>query len=424
MKSEPLSYLGKDGGPWEIFTEQVDRVIPYLGRLAPLAESLKRPKRVLIVDVPIHLDDGTVAHFEGYRVHHNTALGPAKGGVRFHPEVTLSEVMALAAWMTIKNAAVGLPYGGGKGGVRVDPRKLSVRELERLTRRYTSEVGILLGPDRDIPAPDVNTGEREMAWIMDTYSMNVGRTVPGVVTGKPLALGGSLGRRDATGRGVFVTAAAAAEKIGLPIEGSRVALQGFGNVGSAAARAFHDHGARVIAVQDHTGTIYSEGGIDPYDLQRHVAEMGGVRGYPWAEPLPAHEFWAVPAEFLIPAALEKQITEHNAWRIRARIIAEGANGPTTPAADDILQEKGVLVVPDVIANAGGVTVSYFEWVQDFNAYFWTEEEIHARLERVLRNAFERVWQVAAERRIPLRTAAYVVAATRVLEARALRGLYP
>uniref|UniRef100_A0A7C2FSQ0 Glutamate dehydrogenase n=1 Tax=Thermus islandicus TaxID=540988 RepID=A0A7C2FSQ0_9DEIN len=424
MKSEPLSYLGKDGGPWEIFTEQVDRVIPYLGRLAPLAESLKRPKRVLIVDVPIHLDDGTVAHFEGYRVHHNTALGPAKGGVRFHPEVTLSEVMALAAWMTIKNAAVGLPYGGGKGGVRVDPRKLSVRELERLTRRYTSEVGILLGPDRDIPAPDVNTGEREMAWMMDTYSMNVGRTVPGVVTGKPLALGGSLGRRDATGRGVFVTAAAAAEKIGLPIEGSRVALQGFGNVGSAAARAFHDHGARVIAVQDHTGTIYSEGGIDPYDLQRHVAEMGGVRGYPWAEPLPAPEFWAVPAEFLIPAALEKQITEHNAWRIRARIIAEGANGPTTPAADDILQEKGVLVVPDVIANAGGVTVSYFEWVQDFNAYFWTEEEIHARLERVLRNAFERVWQVAAERRIPLRTAAYVVAATRVLEARALRGLYP
>uniref|UniRef100_A0A831UIP3 Glutamate dehydrogenase n=1 Tax=Thermus islandicus TaxID=540988 RepID=A0A831UIP3_9DEIN len=424
MKSEPLSYLGKDGGPWEIFTEQVDRVIPYLGRLAPLAESLKRPKRVLIVDVPIHLDDGTVAHFEGYRVHHNTALGPAKGGVRFHPEVTLSEVMALAAWMTIKNAAVGLPYGGGKGGVRVDPRKLSVRELERLTRRYTSEVGILLGPDRDIPAPDVNTGEREMAWMMDTYSMNVGRTVPGVVTGKPLALGGSLGRRDATGRGVFVTAAAAAEKIGLPIEGSRVALQGFGNVGSAAARAFHDHGARVIAVQDHTGTIYSEGGIDPYDLQRHVAEMGGVRGYPRAEPLPAPEFWAVPAEFLIPAALEKQITEHNAWRIRARIIAEGANGPTTPAADDILQEKGVLVVPDVIANAGGVTVSYFEWVQDFNAYFWTEEEIHARLERVLRNAFERVWQVAAERRIPLRTAAYVVAATRVLEARALRGLYP
>jgi glutamate dehydrogenase (NAD(P)+) len=424
MKSEPLSYLGKDGGPWEIFTEQIDRVIPYLGRLAPLAESLKRPKRVLIVDVPIHMDDGTVAHFEGYRVHHNTARGPAKGGVRYHPEVTLSEVMALAAWMTIKNAAVGLPYGGGKGGIRVDPRKLSSHELERLTRRYTSEIGTLLGPDRDIPAPDVNTGEREMAWMMDTFSMNVGRTVPGVVTGKPIALGGSLGRRDATGRGVFVTAAAAAAKIGLPIEGSRVILQGFGNVGNAAARIFHDHGARVIAVQDHTGTIYHEAGIDPYDLSRYVAEMGGVRGYPKAEPLPSAEFWAIPTEFLIPAALEKQITEHNAWRIQAKILAEGANGPTTPAADDILQEKGVLVVPDVIANAGGVTVSYFEWVQDFNSYFWTEEEINARLERVLRNAFEAVWQMAGEKKISLRTAAYVVAATRVLEARALRGLYP
>ena len=424
MKSEPLSYLGKDGGPWEIFTEQVDRVIPYLGRLAPLAESLKRPKRILIVDVPIHLDDGTVAHFEGYRVHHNTARGPAKGGVRYHPEVTLSEVMALAAWMTIKNAAVGLPYGGGKGGIRVDPKKLSSHELERLTRRYTSEIGILLGPDRDIPAPDVNTGEREMAWMMDTFSMNVGRTVPGVVTGKPIALGGSLGRRDATGRGVFVTAAAAAAKIGLPVKGSRIILQGFGNVGSAAARAFHDHGARVIAVQDHTGTIYHEAGMDPYDLARYVAEMGGVRGYPKAEPLPNAEFWALPTEFLIPAALGKQITEHNAWRIQTRIVAEGANGPTTPAADDILQEKGVLVVPDVIANAGGVTVSYFEWVQDFNSYFWTEEEINARLERVLRNALEAVWQVAEEKRISLRTAAYVVAATRVLEARALRGLYP
>lgn len=424
MKSEPLSYLGKDGGPWEIFVEQVDRVVPYLGRYAPLAESLKRPKRILIVDVPIHLDDGTVAYFEGYRVHHNTARGPAKGGVRYHPEVTLSEVMALAAWMTIKNAAVGLPYGGGKGGIRVDPKKLSPGELERLTRRYTSEIGILLGPDRDIPAPDVNTGEREMAWMMDTFSMNVGRTVPGVVTGKPIALGGSLGRRDATGRGVFVTARAAAEKIGLPIEGSRVILQGFGNVGNAAARIFHDHGARIIAIQDHTGTIYNEAGIDPYDLLKHVVEFGGVRGYPKAEPLPNPEFWAVPAEFLIPAALEKQITEQNAWRIQAKIIAEGANGPTTPAADDILLEKGVLVVPDVIANAGGVTVSYFEWVQDFNSYFWTEEEINARLERVLRNAFEAVWQVSQEKKIPLRTAAYVVAATRVLEARALRGLYP
>lgn len=424
MRSEPLSYLEGGAGPWAIYLEQVDRVIPYLGRLATWAETLKRPKRVLIVDVPIHLDDGTVAHFEGYRVHHNTSRGPAKGGVRYHPEVTLSEVMALAAWMTIKNAAVGLPYGGGKGGVRVDPKKLSPSELERLTRRYTSEIGVLLGPDRDIPAPDVNTGEREMAWMMDTYSMNVGRTVPGVVTGKPIALGGSLGRREATGRGVFVTAAAAAEKIGLPIEGSRVVVQGFGNVGSAAARVFHDHGARVIAVSDVTGAVYSEAGIDPYDLLAWVQKAGGVRGYPRAEPIPQAELFAIPTEFLIPAALEKQITEQNAWRIQARIIAEGANGPTTPGADDILQEKGVIVVPDVIANAGGVTVSYFEWVQDFNSYFWSEEEINRRLERVLRGAFETVWQVHEEKKIPLRTAAYVVAATRVLEARALRGLYP
>ncbi len=424
MKSEPLSYLGADGGPWAIFTEQIDRVLPYLGRYAPLAEGLKRPKRVLIVDVPIHLDDGSVAHFEGYRVHHNTARGPAKGGVRFHPEVTLSEVMALAGWMTIKNAAVGLPFGGGKGGVRVDPRRLSARELERLTRRYTSEIGILLGPDRDIPAPDVGTGEREMAWMMDTYSMNVGRTAPGVVTGKPISLGGSLGRRDATGRGVFITARAAAQKIGLAVEGARVAIQGFGNVGNAAARIFHDHGARIVAIQDATGTIYREEGIDPYDLLEYVRLMGGVRGYPKAEPLPAGEFWALPVGFLIPAALEAQITEQNAWRIQAKVIAEGANGPTTPAADDILQEKGVLVVPDVIANAGGVTVSYFEWVQDFNSYFWSEEEINRRLERVLTQAFEAVWEVHQEKRIPLRTAAYVVAVTRVLEARALRGLYP
>ncbi len=424
MKSEPLSFLGKDDGPWRIFTEQVDRVVPYLGRLAPLAEGLKRPKRILVVDVPIRLDDGTVAHFEGYRVHHNTARGPAKGGVRFHPQVTLSEVMALAAWMTVKNAAVGLPYGGGKGGVRVDPSRLSPGELERLVRRYTSEVGILLGPDRDIPAPDVNTGEREMAWMMDTYSMNVGRTALGVVTGKPVSLGGSLGRKEATGRGVFIVAAALAKKVGLPIQGAQVAIQGFGNVGSAAARAFYDHGARVVAVQDATGTVYKEEGLDPYDLLRYVAEVGGVRGYPKAEPLPAPEFWALPVDFLIPAALEAQITEHNAWRIRAKAVVEGANGPTTPAADDILQEKGVYVVPDVIANAGGVTVSYFEWVQDFNAYFWTEEEIYARLEKVLTEAFEAVWQVAEARRIPLRTAAYVVALTRVLEARALRGLYP
>ncbi|RIH82097.1 Glutamate dehydrogenase [Meiothermus luteus] len=425
MKSEPLSYLSSENiGPWEIYLAQVDRVTPYLGKLAFWVEDLKRPKRILVVDVPIQLDDGSVAHFEGYRVHHNTFRGPAKGGVRYHQDVTLSEVMALAAWMTIKNAAVGLPYGGGKGGVRVDPRKLSPGELERLTRRYTSEIGILIGPDKDIPAPDLGTGAREMAWMMDTYSMNVGRTAPGVVTGKPIAVGGSLGRQDATGRGVFVTAAAAAEKMGLSVEGSRVVIQGFGNVGNAAARIFHDHGARLVAVSDVTGAIRNDGGIDPYDLTAYVRQMGGVKGYPKAEPIPAPELFFTPCEFLIPAALEKQITEANAWKVQCKVIAEGANGPTTPAADDILAERGIVVVPDVIANAGGVTVSYFEWVQDFNSFFWTEEEINARLERLMRQSFEAVWQVAQDKKVTLRTAAYIVAATRVLEARAMLGLYP
>jgi glutamate dehydrogenase (NAD(P)+) len=425
MKTQPLSFLTAENiGPWEIFLTQIDRVTPYLGKLSVLVDHLKRPKRILIVDVPIHLDDGSVAHFEGYRVHHNTARGPAKGGVRFHQDVTLSEVMALAGWMTIKNAAIGLPYGGGKGGVRVDPHQLSPGELERLTRRYTSEIGLIIGPDKDIPAPDVGSGEREMAWMMDTYSMNVGRTVAGVVTGKPVSIGGSLGRRDATGRGVFVCAAAAAQKLGLPLEGSRVVIQGFGNVGNAAARIFHEHGVRLVAVGDVTGAIRNDGGIDPYDLIAHVAQHGGVRGYPKAEPIPPSALFEVPSEFLIPAALERQITEANAWRVESKIIVEGANGPTTPAADDILEERGILVVPDVLANAGGVTVSYFEWVQDFNSFFWSEEEINARLERVLRSAFEAIWQVHQERRVSLRTAAYIVAATRVLEARALRGLYP
>lgn len=424
MKSEPLTYLGQDYGPWEIYLAQVERVTPYLGKLAYWVEDLRRPKRVLIVDIPVRLDDGRVAHYEGYRVQHNTFRGPAKGGVRYHQDVTLPEVMALSAWMTIKNAAVNLPYGGGKGGIRVDPRKLSPGEIERLTRRYTSEIGLIIGPDKDIPAPDMGTGAREMAWMMDTYSMNVGRTSPGVVTGKPISVGGSLGRQDATGRGVFVAASAVAAKIGLAVAGSRVVVQGFGNVGNASARMFHDAGARVVAISDVTGAIRNDGGIDPYELQKHVATYGGVRGYPLAEPIPAADLLKVPCEFLVPAALEKQITAANAWQIEARIVAEGANGPTTPEADDILQEKGVVVVPDVVANAGGVTVSYFEWVQDFNSHFWTEDEINQRLERAMTNALEAVWQVHQEKKVSLRTAAYIVAATRVLEARSLRGLYP
>ncbi|EYB68757.1 Glu/Leu/Phe/Val dehydrogenase [Deinococcus phoenicis] len=419
------SYLDPNNiGPYEIFLEQVERVTPYLGKLAYWVETLKRPKRILIVDVPIHLDDGTVAHFEGYRVQHNTSRGPAKGGVRYHQDVTLSEVMALSAWMTIKNAAVNLPYGGGKGGIRIDPRKYSTGELERLTRRYTTEIGLIIGPEKDIPAPDVNTNPQTMAWMMDTYSMNVGRTATGVVTGKPVSLGGSLGRGDATGRGVFVTGAEALKKLGLPLEGARIAVQGFGNVGNAAARIFHDHGAKIVAIQDVTGTVYSAAGIDPYAAADHLAKTGKIIGLPGSEELKREEFWTVDCDVLIPAALEKQITEANAGQIKARLIVEGANGPTTPAADDLLAERGVTVVPDVLANAGGVTVSYFEWVQDFSSFFWTEDEINNRLDRIMSEAFLSLWDVKERHGVTLRTAAYIVACTRVLEARALRGLYP
>ncbi|WP_424949354.1 Glu/Leu/Phe/Val family dehydrogenase [Deinococcus sp.] len=411
-------------GPWAIYLEQVERVTPYLGKLSYWVETLKRPKRILIVDVPIHLDNGTVAHFEGYRVQHNTSRGPAKGGVRYHQDVTLSEVMALSAWMTVKNAAVNLPYGGGKGGIRIDPRGYSQGELERLTRRYTTEIGLVIGPEKDIPAPDVNTNPQVMAWMMDTYSMNTGKTSTGVVTGKPVSLGGSLGRSDATGRGVFVTGAEAMKKLGMPLEGARVAVQGFGNVGNAAARIFHDAGARIVAIQDVTGTIASEAGIDPYTALEHLKTTGRIVDLPGSETLTQDEFWDVTSEVLIPAALENQLTADNAGRIRARVVVEGANGPTTPAADDILRERGVTVVPDVLANAGGVTVSYFEWVQDFSSFFWTEAEINARLERLMREAFASLWEVSQRHGVTLRTAAFIVACTRVLEARQLRGLYP
>ena len=425
LQHELPSYLAKDDlGPWEIYLEQIDRVTPYLGKLAYWVETLKRPKRILIVDIPIQLDDGSIAHFEGYRVQHNTSRGPGKGGVRFHQDVTLSEVMALSAWMTVKNAAVNLPYGGAKGGIRVDPRTLSRHELEKLTRRYTSEINILIGPDKDIPAPDVNTNDITMAWMMDTFSMNQGRTATGVVTGKPVALGGSLGRRDATGRGVFVAGAEAASRLGIPLQGARVAVQGFGNVGNAAARIFHDHGARVVAIQDVTGTIVNEAGFDPHALLEHMGRVNDVKTFPGATVIEKSAFWSLETEFLIPAALEKQITADNANSIGARIIAEGANGPTTPAADDILRDKGVVVVPDVLANAGGVTVSYFEWVQDFSSFFWTEDEINKRLERIMSDAFKALWEVKEDKGVTLRTAAYIVACTRVLEARALRGLYP
>jgi len=411
-------------GPWGIYLQQVDRVTPYLGHLSRWVETLKRPKRALIVDVPIHLDDGTVAHYEGYRVQHNTSRGPGKGGVRFHQDVTLSEVMALSAWMSIKNAAVNVPYGGAKGGIRVDPRTLSRGELERITRRYTSEIGIIIGPNKDIPAPDVNTDGQIMAWMMDTYSMNQGSTATGVVTGKPIDLGGSLGRVEATGRGVFTVGVEAAKHIGLDVSQSRVAVQGFGNVGGIAAKLFAETGARVVAVQDHGGTIYREAGFNVPELLRHVAEHRTVAGFAGAEVISNDQFWDVECDILIPAALEAQITKDNAGRIKARMVIEGANGPTTPEADDILKERNILVLPDVIANAGGVTVSYFEWVQDFSSFFWDEEEINARLVRIMRAAFASIWQVAQDHKVTLRTATFIVACKRILHTRELRGLYP
>ncbi len=419
------SYLQADKlGPWGNYLQQVDRVIPHLGSLARWAETLKRPKRILIVDVPIHMDDGTVKHFEGYRVQHNVSRGPGKGGVRFHQDVTLSEVMALSAWMSVKNAAVNVPYGGAKGGIRVDPKKLSLGELERMTRRYTSEIGIIIGPNKDIPAPDVNTNEQIMAWMMDTYSMNTGSTATGVVTGKPVDLGGSLGRREATGRGVFTVGTEAAHRINLKIFGARVAVQGFGNVGGVTAKLFAEAGSLIVSVQDHGGTIYREAGLDVPALLKHVAATGSVVGFAQAEVLAPEKFWDVPCDILIPAALEQQITAANAHRIRARMVIEGANGPTTPAADDILQERGVLVLPDVIANAGGVTVSYFEWVQDFSSFFWDEDEINARLVKIMKNAFAGIWQMAEEQKVSLRTATFIIACKRILHTRELRGLYP
>ena len=420
-----LSYITPHpGSPWHTYLSQVDRVLPYIGHLAHWAETLKRPKRALIVDVPIEMDDGTVAHFEGYRVQHNLSRGPGKGGVRYHPDVTLEEVMALSAWMTVKCAAVNLPYGGAKGGIRVDPKKLSLKELERMTRRYTSEIGIIIGPQRDIPAPDVNTNGQIMAWMMDTYSMNTGTTATGVVTGKPLHLGGSLGRVKATGRGVFVTGREAARRIGMNLDGARIAVQGMGNVGSSAAELFVGAGATLVAVQDHTGTFVNPKGFDMAQTMEVLKRDGGISGYKDAGRMDSEDFWDVDCDILIPAALEGQITVPRANRIKAKLVLEGANGPTLPEADDVLKERGVLVVPDVICNAGGVTVSYFEWVQDFSSFFWSEDEINVRLDKIMVDALKKIWDTADRHKITLRTATFAVACERILIAREERGLYP
>lgn len=420
-----LSYLAPHAGsPWDTYLAQVDQVTPHLGKLARWVETLKKPKRALIVDIPIELDNGTIAHYEGFRVQHSLSRGPGKGGVRYHPDVTLEEVMALAAWMTIKNAAVNIPYGGAKGGIRVDPRQLTANELEKLTRRYTSEIGIIIGPSKDIPAPDVNTNGQIMAWMMDTYSINQGGVVTGVVTGKPVELGGSLGRVKATGRGVFLTAREAARNLGLDLNGAKVVVQGFGNVGSVAAELIAQHGAKVVAVQDHTGSIRNDKGLDIPALQEYARKHGGIKGFAEAEPMDNEDFWGLPCDILIPAALEGQVDDKRAERVKARLVVEGANGPVTKAGDQVFNDRGITVVPDVIANSGGVIVSYFEWVQDFSSFFWGEDEINQRLETIQLNAFRDIQNLAKDKGVTLRTAAYIIACERVLRARAERGLYP
>jgi glutamate dehydrogenase (NAD(P)+) len=420
-----LSYVSNTpDSPWSTYLTQVDRVIPFLGTLSRFAETLKHPKRALIVDIPIEMDDGSIRHFEGFRVQHNLSRGPGKGGLRFHPEVTLEEVMALAAWMTIKNAAVNLPYGGAKGGVRVDPKTLSRKELERITRRYTSEIGFIIGPQIDIPAPDMNTNAQIMAWMMDTYSMNVGGTVTGVVTGKPIDLGGSLGRVKATGRGVFVCGREAAKRINLSLENARVIVQGFGNVGSSAAELFAAAGSKIVAVQDNTGTVYNPNGLSVSDLLEAQQNTGGVIACKEGERIDNEAFWSVDCDIVIPAALEGQLTAARAEKLKAKLVLEGANGPTHARADDVLEERNVLIVPDVICNAGGVTVSYFEWVQDFSSFFWSEDEINVRLDKIMVEALGKIWETANKHKISLRTATFAVACERILMARQERGLYP
>src|SRR5690625_3326653 len=421
------SYLDcTDIGPWGIFLEQVDRVTPHLGDLSKWVETLKRPKRILIVDIPIELDNGEIAHFEGYRVQHNVARGPGKGGLRFHPQATLSEVMALSAWMSIKCAAVDVPFGGAKGAIRIDPRAYSMRELERVTRRYTAEVRPIIGPEHDIPAPDVNTNSQVMAWMMDTYAALNGSHETGVVTGKPVSLGGSLGREKSTGRGVFVTACEAAREQGVDLKGARICIQGFGNVGGVAAECFHAAGAKVVAIQDFSTTLYDENGLDIPALREYYSQnpREGLVGTLKDKQIPMAEFWQVKSDILVPAALENQINKRNDDQIDTKIIVEGANGPTTPEADDILSNKGVFIVPDVLANAGGVTVSYFEWVQNQSHFHWDEATIYERLDNKMCDAYQQISLTAKTHQVSMRTAAYILACTRILETRAMRGVFP
>jgi glutamate dehydrogenase (NAD(P)+) len=416
---------GQSINPFETAKRQIDIVADLIGLDAGTREILKHAKRELTVNFPVRMDDGSYRIFTGYRVQYNMARGPTKGGIRYHPQVTLDEVRALAAWMTWKCAVVNLPYGGGKGGVICDPKHMSLGELERLTRRYASEISPIIGPEMDIPAPDVYTDSQTMAWIMDTYSMQKGFSVPGVVTGKPISLGGSEGRGEATGRGCSYVIREAAPHAGIKVHGGTVAIQGFGNAGSVAAKLLYDEQkAKIVAVSDSKGGIYNADGFNPHAVDEHKAKTGSVTGFPGTKAISNEEILETKVDVLIPAALENQITKKNADKIQAKIVAEAANGPTLPEADTVLQEKKVTVLPDILANAGGVTVSYFEWAQDIQGFFWPLKEVNDRLERVMVQSYGDVHRVAQERHVHNRTAAYVLAIQRVVDAMKIRGIYP
>ncbi|MCS7083263.1 MAG: Glu/Leu/Phe/Val dehydrogenase [Bacteroidetes bacterium] len=419
---EPGPPLDREN-PFESMMRRFDIAAQILNLDPGIYEFLKTPTKIVITAVPVIMDDGSIQVFEGYRVIHSEILGPSKGGIRYAPDVTLDEVKALAAWMTWKCAVMDIPFGGAKGAVKCDPAQMSPGEIERLTRRYTANLIDVFGPDTDIPAPDLNTNEQIMAWIMDTYSMHARRTVTAVVTGKPLVLGGSRGRREATGRGVMTVTLAAMEKLGLRPHQSRVAVQGFGNVGSVSALLLHQQGCRVVAISDITGGYYNEHGIDIPAAIEYVQRNRTLEGFSGGERITNEELLTLDVEVLIPAAREDQITASIAQRVRAKLIVEGANGPTTASADPILNEKGTMVVPDILANAGGVTVSYFEWVQDRQGYFWSEERVNRRLNRAMRNAFEKVFDTAQRYNVSLRIGAYVLAVDKVATTLKLRGIY-
>jgi glutamate dehydrogenase/leucine dehydrogenase len=387
-------------------------------------EMIKFPERVLTVTLPVRMDDGHVRRFEGYRVQHSTVRGPAKGGIRYHPNVTLDEVKALATWMTWKCAVVNIPFGGGKGGVTCNPKQMSETELERMTRRYASAILPLIGPQQDIPAPDVYTTPQTMAWIMDTYSMTKGYPVPSMVTGKPISLGGSLGRNEATGRGVFYTIQSACEHLRMPMKGAKVVVQGFGNAGSVAAHLLDSSQCYVVGVSDSTGCVFNKDGLDIPKLMLHKERTGAVAGFPASQSITPGELLSLDCDILVPAALENAVHEDNAATVKAKIVAEAANGPLTPEADHILEDKGAFIIPDILCNAGGVTVSYFEWVQDEQHLFWDAQDVYNRLERVMKSAFNDVVRIRTERRVSMRAAANMLGIGRVAEAVKLRGLYP